>query len=134
MAFSLTGVLLRSGRLVLRVGAQAVPVGGVFVLSWPAAGGLILYWIESVLVLGATTLLLSLFVRRTRAPENAADLAGLAAAGIRPRDVLLAQGGALSASSVCWARCSSASCSCSSACSPASRRSSRSVPFSNASR
>ena len=60
MAFSLTGVLLRSGRLVLRVGAQAVPVGGVSVLSWPAAGGLILSWIESVLVLGATTLLLSL--------------------------------------------------------------------------
>ncbi len=77
------------------MGAQAVPVGGVLVLAWPAAGGLVLYWIESVLVLGATALLLALFVRRTRASGNAADLAGLAAAGIRPRDVLLVQGGAL---------------------------------------
>src|SRR6185295_6819759 len=85
MTLATASWLPRSGHLVLRVGAQVVPAAGVFGLSWPAAGGLMLYWIESVLALGATALLLMLFARRARAPERAADRQAIEH-GLRSRD------------------------------------------------
>ena len=88
------GLLSRLGRLLFRAGAQSVPAAGVFGLSWHPAGGLLLYWVESVLALGATALLLTLFARRARAPERGADRAAIASEGIATRDVLLVHGGA----------------------------------------
>ncbi len=73
---------------VLRGGAQGVPIAGVAAASWSPAGGLILYWVESVLLLGATAILLALWARR------GADPGEIARAGIRTRDVLLVHGGA----------------------------------------
>jgi len=90
----LTHLAPRSAQLVLRLGSQAVPAAGVFGLSWPAAGGLMLYWFESVLALGATLLLLALFARRARAPERGKDREEIATRGLKTRDVLIFQGGA----------------------------------------
>jgi hypothetical protein len=75
-------------QLFLRAGAQGVPVAGVVAADWSPAGGLLLYWAESVLLLAATAILLALFARR------GADPAEIARAGIRTRDVLLVHGGA----------------------------------------
>ena len=69
-------------------GAQGVPIAGVAAAGWSPAGGLILLWAESVLLLGATAILLALWARR------GADPAEIARAGIRTRDVLLMHGGA----------------------------------------
>jgi len=85
---------LRLGRLLLRTSAQAVPAAGVFGLAWHPAAGLLLYWVESVLALGATALLLALFARRARAPERAVERAAIVTEGIATRDVLLVHGGA----------------------------------------
>jgi hypothetical protein len=74
--------------LILRGGAQGVPVAGVVAADWSPAGGLILFWFESVLLLFATALLLALWARR------GADPAEIERAGIRTRDVLLVHGGA----------------------------------------
>lgn len=75
-------------QLILRGGAQGVPVAGVVAADWSPAGGLILFWAESVLILFATAILLALWARR------GADPAEIARAGIRTRDVLLVHGGA----------------------------------------
>ena len=81
-------MLRRFFKLSLRAGAQGVPIAGVAAAGWSPAGGLILYWAESVLLLGATAILLALWARR------GADPAEIARAGIRTRDVLLVHGGA----------------------------------------
>jgi hypothetical protein len=81
-------MLHRLFQLLLRGGAQGVPVAGVVAADWSPAGGLILYWAESVLLLLATAILLALFARR------GADPAEIERAGIRTRDVLLVHGGA----------------------------------------
>jgi hypothetical protein len=75
-------------RAVLRGGAQGAPIAGVLGAGWSPAGGLLLYWFESVMVLGATALLLALWGRRHGTPEE------IERAGIRPSDVLLVHGGA----------------------------------------
>ena len=82
-------MIRRLQQLFLRAGAQGVPIAGVAAAGWSPAAGLILYWAESVLLLGATALLLTLFARR------GADPAEIARAGIRTRDVLLVHGGRL---------------------------------------
>ncbi len=84
----------RVGRVLFRTGAQSVPAAGVFGLSWHPAGGLMLYWVESVLALAATALLLALYARRARAPERGADREAIVREGIATRDVLLVHGGA----------------------------------------
>lgn len=81
-------MLHRLFQLLLRGGAQGVPVAGVVAADWSPAGGLILYWAESVLLLLATAMLLALFARRGAAPAE------ITRAGIRTRDVLLVHGGA----------------------------------------
>lgn len=81
-------MIRRFFQVILRGGAQGVPVAGVVAADWSPAGGLILYWVESVLLLFATALLLALWARR------GADPAEIARAGIRTRDVLLVHGGA----------------------------------------
>lgn len=75
-------------RLALRGAAQGPPVAGVLAGAVHPAGGLLLYWVESVLLLFATALLLALFARRGAPPREIAE------AGIRTRDVLLVHGGA----------------------------------------
>lgn len=75
-------------RAALRGGAQGAPIAGVFGSGWSPAGGLLLYWFESVMLLGATALLLALWGRRHGTPEE------IERAGIRTRDVLLVHGGA----------------------------------------
>ena len=81
-------MIRRLQQLFLRAGAQAVPIAGVATSAWSPVAGLILYWIESVLLLGATALLLTVWARR------GADPAEIQRAGIRTRDVLLIHGGA----------------------------------------
>ena len=81
-------MMRRFFKLSLRAGAQGVPIAGVAAAGWSPAGGLILYWAESVLLLGATAILLALWARR------GADPAEIARAGLRTRDVLLVHGGA----------------------------------------
>ncbi|MEO8198463.1 MAG: DUF6498-containing protein [Thermoanaerobaculia bacterium] len=78
----------RFQQLLLRSGVQSVPIAGVAAADWSPATGLILYWSESVLLLGATALLLALFARR------GADPAEIRRAGIRTREVLVIHGGA----------------------------------------
>ncbi len=75
-------------RVALRGGAQGAPIAGVFGAGWSPAGGLLLFWIESVLLLGATAILLALWARRRGTPEE------IERAGIRTRDVLVVHGGA----------------------------------------
>lgn len=74
--------------LALRGTAQGPPVAGVLAGATNPAGGLLLYWAESVLLLLGTALLLALFARRGGSPKE------IQAAGIRTRDVLLVHGGA----------------------------------------
>lgn len=81
-------MIRRFFQLMLRGGAQGVPVAGVVAAEWSPAGGLILFWAESVLILFATAILLALWARR------GADPAEIARAGIRTRDVLLVHGSA----------------------------------------
>jgi hypothetical protein len=76
------------GRLLTRTAAQGTPIAGVVGGSWSPAGGLLLYWVESVLVLGATLWLLARWAKRHGSPGEAAN------AGIRTRDVALVHGGA----------------------------------------
>lgn len=90
----LRDLVSRAGRLLLRASTQTVPAAGVFGLEWHPAGGLMLYWVESALALGATALLLALFARRARAPERSADREAIVESGIATRDVLLVHGGA----------------------------------------
>ena len=79
---------VRIGRLLTRTAAQGTPIAGVLGETWSPAGGLILYWVESVLVLGATLWLLARWTKRHGSPAEAA------AAGIRAREVALVHGGA----------------------------------------
>lgn len=85
---------VRAARFVLQVGAQAVPAAGVWRWSWPAAGGLALYWIESVLALAATALLTALFARRARRGQRAEGLREIETRRIGLRQVVALQGGA----------------------------------------
>ncbi len=75
-------MIRRFFQLILRGGAQGVPIAGVVAAGWSPAGGLILYWVESVLILLATAILLALWARRGAAPAE------IERAGIRTRDVL----------------------------------------------
>lgn len=75
-------------QVILRGGAQGVPVAGIVAAGWSPAGGLILYWVESVLILLATAILLELWARRGASPKE------IERAGIRTRDVLTVHGGA----------------------------------------
>ena len=52
-------MLRRFFKLSLRAGAQGVPIAGVAAAGWSPAGGLILYWAESVLLLGATAIIMA---------------------------------------------------------------------------
>ncbi len=93
-ASAIRDLLARTGRLLFRTSAQTVPAAGVLGLSWHPAAGLLLYWVESVLALGATALLLALFARRARAPGREAERAAIVQEGIVLDDVLLVHGGA----------------------------------------
>lgn len=93
-ASAIRDLLARTGRLLFRTSAQAVPAAGVLGLSWHPAAGLLLYWVESVLALGATALLLVLFARRARAPGREVERAAIVHEGIVLSDVLLVHGGA----------------------------------------
>lgn len=94
MSSPFSTLITRASRFVLNMAAQAVPAAGVFRLSWPPAGAMVLYWIESVLALGGLVLLLWMFARRARLQNRADDLAEIKSRQIVTRDVLLLQGGA----------------------------------------
>jgi hypothetical protein len=79
---------VKLGRLVTRTAAQGTPIAGVVGEAWSPAGGLLLYWFESVLVLGATLWLLARWTKRHGSPAEAR------ASGIETRDVALVHGGA----------------------------------------
>ena len=81
-------LIARLGQAVTTVARHAVPLGGLFGLDWHPAVALVVYWLESVLLVLGTAGLCALMARRTRDSE-------VDKAGIRPRDVLLFHLGSL---------------------------------------
>lgn len=89
---------------------QAVPLGGIFALGWQPTVALVVYWLESVLLVGiAVELCNRLRARTSPAAVAAARAAGdyayaeaiqaearkAARAGVKPNDVLLFHGGSI---------------------------------------
>ena len=75
-------LIARIGQSITTLLRHLVPIGSIFGRSWHPVTALVVYWLESLLLVLATAGLCALMQRRATDTE-------IDAAGIRPRDVLM---------------------------------------------